>query len=253
MQSCGELKSSNLHGRKMQGVPPNQGTPQQMVVGQSQQEVPSQGYMGQQGTTFQQPAVGQPQPGVGQPQQGFTTQQIMGGQVYEGGGVASPYGGPVVYAGPPSQAAKIIGILLMIYGGFSIAGGLLTAAGGGFLNSYMSSMGGSEMNELLTPTWVYVIQGVVGALTGAGYMYAGWLMQAFQKKGVWVAWGILGLAYLVSIVVTAITPYPSTPDMSDESLRLISVGTTAFCGLFGAAICGLILAIPLMVSNNGME
>lgn len=216
-------------GRAMQGVPPSQGIGQP-VQPQPQHQPLSHHVM------------------AGHPSEA----QSIGGSVYQGG-ATSPFGGPVVYAQPPSQAAKVIGILLMVYGGFSVLSGILSAVGGGYLNEWITSISEPGAEEYLTPTWVYTVQGILGALTGAAYIYSGWLIQSFKKKGIWFAWGLLGFAYLMSIIMTAVTPYPSSPDLDGESLRLISVGSTAVCGLFGAAFCGLILAIPLMISNNGME
>ena len=64
------------------------------------------------------------------PQQGIPPQLMIGGQVAQGGIAQTPYGQPVVYAGPPSEAAKVIGILIMIYGGFQIISGLFSAFAG---------------------------------------------------------------------------------------------------------------------------
>lgn len=190
----------------------------------------------------------------GAPQdQGLPSQQL-GGQFFQGaGGTANPYGGPMVHAGPPNQAAKVIGILLMVYGGFSILSGLASALGGGYLNEWLTDIGGAGSEEYLTPTWVYVVQGVLGSLTGAAYMYSGWLIQEYKKKGIWFAWGVLAVAWVLGIVVTALTPMPNTPEMDSETMRLVSIGSAGVCGLFGAAFCGLILAIPLFITNNGMD
>ena len=181
-------------------------------------------------------------------------QQIIGGQVAQGGVAQTPFGQPVVYAGQPSQAAKVIGILLMVYGGFSVISGLLTAAGMSYFNSYMSDLGGEDFTEYMPPTWIYVVQGLVASIVGVVYLYSGWLIQSFKKKGFWIAWAALGITYIMSIVVTAATPYPSDIYGDDaEFIRMTTIGSSAVCGLFGAAFCGVILAIPLFISNNGME
>jgi len=181
-------------------------------------------------------------------------QQIIGGQVAQGGIGQTPYGQPVVYAGQPSQAAKVIGILLMIYGGFGVISGVVTAAGMSYFNSYMSDLGGEDLTEYMPPTWIYVVQGLVGSIAGVAYLYSGWLIQSFKKKGFWIAWAALGLGYIMSIVVAAATPYPSDIYGDEaEFTRMMGIGSSAVCGLFGAAFCGVILAIPLFITNNGME
>ncbi len=179
---------------------------------------------------------------------------MIGGQVAQGGVAQTPYGQPVVYAGQPSQAAKVIGILLMIFGGFSVIWGVLTAVGMSYFNSYMSDLGGEDLTEYMPPTWIYVVQGLVVSIAGVAYLYSGWLIQSFKKKGFWIAWAALGLTYIMSIVVAAATPYPSDIYGDDtELLRMTTIGSSAVCGLFGAAFCGVLLAIPLFISNNGME
>lgn len=181
-------------------------------------------------------------------------QQIIGGQVAQGGVTQTPFGQPVVYTGQPSQAAKVIGILLMVYGGFSIITGILTAAGMSYFNSYMSNLGGEDFTEYMPPTWIYVVQGLASSIAGVAWLYSGWLIQSFKKKGFWIAWAALGLTYIMSIVVTAATPYPSDIYGDDAGIiRMTTIGSSAVCGLFSAAFCGVLLAIPLFISNNGME
>lgn len=189
------------------------------------------------------------------PQQGAPPpQQMIGGQVVQGGVVQTPYGQPVVYAGHPSQAAKVIGILLMVYGGFSVITGIVTAAGMSYFNSYLSDLGGEDISGYLPPTWIYILQGLVASIAGVAYLYSGWLIQSFKKNGFWIAWTALGLTYIMSIVVAAATPYPSDIYGDEaEFTRMAAIGSSAVCGLFGAAFCGVILAIPLFITNNGME
>ncbi|HHZ74384.1 MAG TPA: hypothetical protein EYN58_04265 [Candidatus Poseidoniales archaeon] len=181
-------------------------------------------------------------------------QQIIGGQVAQGGITQTPYGQPVVYAGQPSQAAKVIGILLMIYGGFAVISGIVTAAGMSYFNSYMSDMAGEDISGYLPPTWIYILQGLVASIAGVAYLYSGWLIQSFKKKGFWIAWAALGLTYIMNIVVAAATPYPSDIYGDEaEFTRMMGIGAAAVGGLCGTAFCGVILAIPLFITNNGME
>ena len=54
----------------------------------------------------------------------------------------------------------------MIYGVFGVISGIATAAGMSYFNSYMSNMGGEDITEYLPPTWIYVVQGLVGSIAG---------------------------------------------------------------------------------------
>jgi hypothetical protein len=123
-----------------------------------------------------------------------------------------------------------------------------------YFNSYMSDMAGEDISGYLPPTWIYILQGLIASIAGVAYLYSGWLIQSFKKKGFWIAWAALGLTYVVSIVVAAATPYPSDIYGDEaEFTRMLAIGSSAVCGLFGAAFCGVILAIPLFITNNGME
>jgi hypothetical protein len=58
---------------------------------------------------------------------------------------------------------------------------------------------------------------------------------------------------LLALVFAAVQPYPDVEGMDGETLRLISVGGAALGGICGVGICGLLAAIPLFMSNHGME
>lgn len=167
-------------------------------------------------------------------------------------GVATPYGTPLVYMKPPSEAAKIIGILVMVYGGLALAGGLLSAVAGPLFNEWMNSMD-PNFQDFSSPNWVYIVQGLLAVIYGAGYLYSGWLIQNYNRRGIYFVWGILVVSMLLALVVAAVQPYPDVEGMDSESLRLISVGAAALGGICGVGICGLLAAIPLFMSNHGME
>jgi len=183
--------------------------------------------------------------------QGTPQQLIIGGEVSQGV-AATPFGEPVVMMGPPSQAAKVIGILIMVMGGLSVFGGLINAFAGGFLNDFIADLD-PESSAYLTPTWVYIVQGIVGILAGSGYIYSGWLTQNFEKKGIHYTWMILGGSLFLGIIMAAAIPYPEVEGMDSGSLRLITVGSTVLAGICQAGFCGVLAAIPLFISNNGMK
>tara|TARA_B100001750_G_scaffold122403_1_gene97125 strand:+ start:297 stop:851 length:555 start_codon:yes stop_codon:yes gene_type:complete len=183
--------------------------------------------------------------------QGTPQQQIIGGEVSQGV-VATPFGEPVVMMGPPSQGAKVIGILVMIMGGMTVIGGLMNAFAGGFINDFITDLD-PDSAQYLTPTWVYITQGIFGILAGGGYLYSGWLTQNFEKKGIHYTWIILGVSLLIGVVLAAAIPYPDVEGMDSGTLRMITVGSAALGGICQAGVCGLLVAIPLFISNNGMK
>ncbi len=186
-----------------------------------------------------------------QPQQQY--QPIIVGQTAQFGGEPTPYAGQaVVMAGPPSQAAKVVGILVMIYGGLSILGGIFNALAGPLMNEYFSGMN-PEFQGYASPDWVYYLQGLSGIVAGVAFLYSGWLMQNFERKGIYFTWGILGITFLFAIVLAVLMPYPVVEGMDSGSMRLIGVGGSVLAGLCGGGVCGVLTAIPLFMNNHGMK
>ena len=186
-----------------------------------------------------------------QPQQQY--QPIIMGQTAQFGGEPTPYAGQaVVMAGPPSQAAKVVGILVMVYGGLSIMRGLFNALAGPLMNEYFSGMS-PEFQEYATPDRVYYLQGLSGIVAGVAFLYSGWLIQNFERKGIYFTWGILGITFLFAIVLATLMPYPVVEGMDSGSMRMIGVGGSVLAGLCGGGVCGLLTAIPLFMNNHGMK
>lgn len=178
-------------------------------------------------------------------------QHIIGGQINPAS-TATPFGNPQVMMGPPSEAAKVIGILIMVMGGFFVFWGLINAFAGGFLNGFLADLD-PENAQFLTPTWAYTAQGIVGILAGGGYLYSGWLTQNFEKKGIHYTWIVLGVSLIMGIILSAVIPFPEIDGMDSGALRLITVGSAAVGGICQAGFCGVLAAIPLFISNNGMR
>ena len=190
-------------------------------------------------------------PSLMQPQD--QSQPIIVGQPAQFGGGAAPYAGQaVVMAGPPSQAAKVIGILVMVYAGFSILGGIFNAFAGPWMNEYFGAMS-PEYQEFATPDWVYYMQGLSSVVLGFAFLYSGWMIQDFQRKGIYYTWGILGISFLLAIVLVAVMPFPDVEGVDSGSMRMISVGGTVVGALCSSGICGVLTAIPLFMNNHGMK
>ena len=180
-------------------------------------------------------------------------QSIIVGQPAQFGGAAAPYAGQaVVMAGPPSQAAKVIGILVMVYGGLSILGGLFQALAGPWMNEYIGAMS-PEFQEYATPDWMYYMQGLSTIVLGVAFLYSGWMIQDFQRKGIYYTWGLLGISFLLGIVLVAVMPFSEVEGMESGSFRMMAVGGAAIGGLCSGGVCGVLTAIPLFMNNHGMK
>ncbi|MCH2349487.1 MAG: hypothetical protein MK233_06130, partial [Candidatus Poseidoniales archaeon] len=99
----------------------------------------------------------------------------------------------------------------------------------------------------------YYLQGLIGIIAGVAFRYSGWLMQNFERKGIYFTWGILGISFLFAIVLMPVMPYPDVEGVDSESMRMISVGAGVVGGLCSSGICGVLTAIPLFMNNHGMK
>ena len=147
-----------------------------------------------------------------------------------------------------SSAPKVIGILVIIYGVFMVLASLF-----GLVNLGMEDPNG----EALLPAWLVIGQILTGVVISGATAYAGFLMFSYKKQGIWIALGAIGVGWVFNSIWTYLsTDYAleSSPDAAElGGLSELVAGGSAICGLFCAAICGLIVAIPLFMANSGME
>ena len=146
-----------------------------------------------------------------------------------------------------SSAPQVIGILVIIYGVLMVLASLLGLLG----------LGGGPNGEVLLPAWLIIGQTLTGVVISGATAYAGFLMFSYKKQGIWIALGAIGAGWATNSIWTYFsTDYMvnASPDSSElGGLSEIMAGGSAICGLFCAAICGLIVAIPLFMANSGME
>ena len=157
--------------------------------------------------------------------------------------ISTGFGNQIIMLQPPSSAAKIIGILLIIYGVFNAVGLLLSLVG--FANEEIRAEQGLSSLDIV----LNLISGVVAVVTA---ILGGIWMTNYKRKGVHlVLLGIL-VGFLFSIILsfTGSTDVAAQDlDLNENAVSALIVGVSAVCN----AVCALIVAIPLMVSNNGLD
>lgn len=155
--------------------------------------------------------------------------------------------GQLIYLQPPSSAAKVIGILVIIYAILGILGNLASAVGS-------IEMGNSILIGL----------DVLNLGIGGATIVGGWMLVNYQRRGVMLliltillstGVGVAQMSMADDIYVQMLEDGDLTQeeyDMIQQTSGLIQgIGMVmmVFCG----GICGLIVAIPLMISNNGLD
>lgn len=168
-----------------------------------------------------------------------------GNQVISGS-VGNQMGG-VVYLQPPSAAPKVMGVLIIIYAVINFLGIFSI-----FLPAQPDPITG-EIIEVSTSLMVTNILNILVSTAGLGI--GGYWMLSYKRKGMHLALATIGVATilsLISILFGAADAANSTFEMlgiSEEGTSAIFAGSTIFC----QGVCALIVAIPLMISNNGFD
>ena len=177
---------------------------------------------------------------------GFSTMQ--NGAMLSGMAEMPP--GQMIFLGPPSSAPKVVGILCVLCGVF-------IGIGASGLN-LLDVVGNQTSQPLLFA--VYFGGLAVGIATVAG----GVMLVSYQRRGVQLLFGaILVGSVLSGLELTMMDEIYDQMlddgDLTQEEYDVISAssGLVAGIGMFFVALCGgmcaLIAAIPLMVSNNGLD
>ena len=158
--------------------------------------------------------------------------------------------GQMIFLGPPSSAPKVVGILCVLWGVF-------IGIGASGLN-LLDVVGNQTSQPLLFA--VYFGGLAVGIATVAG----GVMLVSYQRRGVQLLFGaILVGSVLSGLELTMMDEIYDQMlddgDLTQDEYEVISAssGLVAGIGMFFVALCGgmcaLIAAIPLMVSNNGLD
>ncbi|MDA8749415.1 hypothetical protein N9M68_04705 [Candidatus Poseidonia alphae] len=169
---------------------------------------------------------------------GFSTMQ--NGAMLSGMAEMPP--GQMIFLGPPSSAPKVVGIILIIFAALSTLG-FLTITG-----PVIDPLSGEELDY---PTSARIVDGISTTLGVIGFGIAGYLLINYKENGVWIAVGVVSAQFVLGVLST----YFGAPDgglsdlVGDERAFALNVVIQLFC----SAMCGLIVAIPLFVSNNGFD
>lgn len=175
-------------------------------------------------------------------QQGMAQQPVLMGATAQ----MNPYGQqPIIIHQTPSSASKVIGILVIIAGVLGVL---------------------SELGSLFMPGLTPTLAGlsVVTVLINAGMLAGGVMMVQYKRNGVLLVIGLIGLNALVGVVaLQVVVDYDQmyeNGELTDEEYRILSDdsvdGVVSVVGsvfvVFCNAVCMSIVAIPLMIANNGL-
>jgi hypothetical protein len=150
--------------------------------------------------------------------------------------------GPVIPV-QKSVAAKVIGWFAIVLGCL----GILSAPLGVIDFGTMMDIDGNPVTYSMSYKVVTTLTALVsGGLTAVG----GYKMTNYEKKGIWLIFASFAVNWVGGIAEVYLSP--DVMGLGQEGMSLMA-GAAGFVGIFCYAICGLIVAIPLLMANGGME
>ena len=152
----------------------------------------------------------------------------------------------VIIIQQPSSGPKIIGILIIIFGAITIL-------------SEVASIGNT-----LSYGGLMLVVSLANLLIGGGFIVGGYMMQNYQTKGVHLSLLMLVLSTIIGILMISMMPgliddIAEEDDLTDDEKDQLEANSGLIAGVglvfvvICNGICGLIIAIPLMISNNGLD
>ena len=150
--------------------------------------------------------------------------------------------GPVIPV-QKSVAAKVIGWFAIVLG----CSWILFAPLGFIDFGAMEDINGNPLTYSMSYKVVTTLTALVsGGLAAVG----GYKMTNYEKKGIWLIFASFAVNWVGGIAEVYLGP--DVMGLGAEGSAILA-GATGFCGIFFYAICGLIVAIPLLMANGGME
>jgi hypothetical protein len=166
---------------------------------------------------------------TGQPQTMTAPQQMYGAQPQ------------MIMLQQPSSAPKVIGIFVIIYGALNALGGIIGVFGGALLESQFDTGGSGTM---------MIAFSMLSTLIGVGFVLSGAQINQRKKSGVQLSWILILVTLVLGLAQIALMPVDFAGTGVNESFYYGSqIGGQVICN----GICGLLVAIPLMVNNSMMD
>lgn len=152
----------------------------------------------------------------------------------------------VIIIQEPSGGPKVVGILVILWGVFSILGEVI------------------GISDTLEFGGYFIAMSIVNVGLSAGFIAGGIMMTNYQKRGVHLSLVMVAISAVIGIAAIMMMPdiiddLAEEEEFTAEEREDVEAYSGAIMGL-GAifvvicnGICGLIIAIPLMISNNGLD
>jgi len=163
----------------------------------------------------------------------------------------------VVYMRQKSQIPKVFGVLMMIYGVVLGLLGILAVFNTGTVIDDYEQVGITISG--LQNAWFYLSAIGAGLLVNGAVAYGGFETFNYKRRGVMIGLGAVGLGLVFSLgdslILGDITQQflDMEGDGELDGFGALVSGVGVVMSIFCSAICGLLVAIPLLASGNDLE
>ena len=144
-----------------------------------------------------------------------------------------------------SSAPKVVGILIIIYGALMGVLTLIAMLGVSLMTDPDSDLYSKDVAD--SPTIMYVILGIA-VLCCIGQVVGGIFMNQKKKMGIHLVWVTILISFAADILMELTYPDYIAAQAGAMSTSM-NIAFTGVCSI----ICGVIVAIPLMVTGSGMD
>ncbi len=152
----------------------------------------------------------------------------------------------VIFIQQPSAGPKVVGILIIVFGVITIIGEVF------------------NIGDTIALGGLFIVLSVANVGISGGLIAGGAMMTNYQKRGVHLSLLMIVISTIIGVVSLTMMPgmlddlaeEEGLSDQEREELDQLSGAVVGFGAIFLVlcnGICGLIIAIPLMITNNGLD
>ncbi len=159
----------------------------------------------------------------------------MMGQVAPAGAM----GQQVIIVQNKSGGPKVFGIVAILLGGLGVIFGLMS------FGTDTEGFGG-------TAKLVVYLTALMNVASSGLFVYAGLLLMKYQRKGVWMGFGAVGIAVASTVINVLIVAKETADVFGDDAGGFVAGFGMIYAGI-QAICCSMIIALPLLMNGADLE
>lgn len=155
--------------------------------------------------------------------------------------VVQPMGQQIIYVQQPSSSPKILGIFVIIWGAISFLG---------LFALFLPQVDPLTGEEIVVPFIALALQAANSVLVAFTCVVGGYWMTEYQRRGIHLALLGIGLSFMLGLATVLVGGDGGLGNfLGDEAAFAFFAIVEGICSV----ICGLLVAIPLMNSAQGLD